>query len=138
MGTTTTTTTATTSTTSVDTTPRIPIIRTTIKSMDNLTEYENDSKEIETLMETSNEEDSEPDTEEDPTESPIENIAGRRSDNVNLGAVFDGTDDSKVSRPEVEASTGHEESETDADHGWGSGSSKTSDITSKVLFFCLI
>ena len=67
-----------------------------------------------------------------------ENIAGRRSDNVNSGTVFDGTDDSKVTRPEVEASTGNEESELDADRGWGSGSSKTSDITSKVLLFCLI
>merc|ERR1712166_746104 len=91
--------------------------------------------------------DSEAEAEALGTEAPLEQISGRRSDNLNPGIVFDGTDESEqevveARIPKVKASTGSEadsEPETDGEPGWGSGSSRTnSDITSKALLCCLI
>jgi len=129
-------------TNSVKTTSKIPADRIEVLPVVNLTKVESDLEELESKVEASGDEDSEASG----TEAPLEQIAGRRSDNLNPGVVFDGTDESEqeveARIPKVKASTGSEtdsEPETDGEPGWGSGSSRTnSDITSKALLCCLI
>merc|ERR1711971_1424417 len=129
-------------TNSVKTTSKIPADRIEVLPVVNLTKIESDLGELESKVEASGDEDSEASG----TEAPLEQIAGRRSDNLNPGIVFDGTDESEqeveARIPKVKASTGSEtdsEPETDGEPGWGSGSSRTnSDITSKALLCCLI
>jgi len=129
-------------TNSVKTTSKIPADRIEVLPVVNLTKVESDLEELESKVEASGDEDSEASG----TEAPLEQIAGRRSDNLNPGIVFDGTDESEqeveARIPKVKASTGSEtdsEPETDGEPGWGSGSSRTnSDITSKALLCCLI
>merc|ERR1712172_78906 len=129
-------------TNSVKTTSKIPADRIEVLPVVNLTKIESDLEELESKVEASGDEDSEASG----TEAPLEQIAGRRSDNLNPGIVFDGTDESEqeveARIPKVKASTGSEtdsEPETDGEPGWGSGSSRTnSDITSKALLCCLI
>merc|ERR1711971_1030361 len=129
-------------TNSVKTTSKIPADRIEVLPVVNLTKIESDLEELESKVEASGDEDSEASG----TEAPLEQIAGRRSDNLNPGTVFDGTDESEqlveARIPKVKASTGSEtdsEPETDGEPGWGSGSSRTnSDITSKALLCCLI
>jgi len=140
--TTTRTTTITDPTNSVKTTSKTPADRIEVLLAVNLTKIESDLEELESKVEASGDEDSEASG----TEAPLEQIAGRRSDNLNPGIVFDGTDESEqeveARIPKVKASTGSEtdsEPETDGEPGWGSGSSRTnSDITSKALLCCLI
>merc|ERR1719500_800858 len=127
---------------SVKTTSKTPADRIEVLPVVNLTKIESDLEELESKVEASVDEDSEASG----TEAPLEQIAGRRSDNLNPGIVFDGTDESEqeveARIPKVKASTGSEtdsEPETDGEPGWGSGSSRTnSDITSKALLCCLI
>ena len=107
-------------------------------------EVESDLKELESKVEASEDKDAE--AKASGTEAALEKNAGRRSDNLNPGIVFHGTESSEQevepSVPKVKASTRSEvdsEPETDGEPGWGSGSSRTnSDITSKALLCCLI
>ena len=132
----------TTPTTSVKTTSKIPADRIEVQPEVDPTEVESDLKELESKVEASEDKDAKASG----TEAALEKIAGRRSDNLNPGIVFHGTDESEqeveARVPKVKASTGSEvdsEPETDGEPGWGSSSSRTSsDITSKALLCCLI
>ena len=96
------------------------------------TEVESDFKELESIVEASEDKDA---------EAALEKIAGGRSDNLNPGIVFHGTNESEqeVEASELNNNKFDSERETDGEPVWGSGSSRSnSDITSKVLLYYFI